>query len=343
VVNPGPPDDRQQPGLADAAPNARNALLWTLAGTALGLTLLYAATRKVDAAALAATLRSVDWPWIGVILAATIAFCAIKAWRWGLLLIFVRSLSFRELHAAVYAGLAVNFLVAHVGEFLRAATIARNRRVSMSAVLASVVVERVLDFVALLLLLTLIGVAVPDRPAAVTTAAMVSAFVVIVMLGGLVVLLHPPPWSVQLASRLGRLLTERLQRRLIDGLDSFRAGLAAMHNPACCFGQSSCRSCNGRSSPWLSGRAPRAVGLSATLIAATVTLVVIVVGLALPNSPLQLGATQLAFVVGLGTDGTGATPAIAASLVYTSFLILPVMLAGGFALLRRPESPGGTP
>ena len=129
-MNPGPPGDRQQQGLADSAPSPRNALLWTLAGTALGLMLLFAATRKVDAAALAATLRSVDWPWIGVILAATIAFCAIKAWRWGLLLIFVRGLSFRELHSAVYAGLAVNFLVAHVGEFLRAATIARNRRVS---------------------------------------------------------------------------------------------------------------------------------------------------------------------------------------------------------------------
>ena len=192
------------------------------------------------------------------------------------------------------------------------------------------------------MLLTLIAVAVPDRPAAVATAATVSAFVVIVMLGGLVALLHPPPWSVQLASRLGRLLTERLHRRLIDGLDSFRAGLATMRNPGLLF-----RAVVLSILQWVLvivavWASARAVGLSATLIAATVTLVLIVVGLALPNSPLQLGATQLAFVVGLGTDGTLVTPAIAASLVYTSFLILPIMLAGGFALLRGPDSPGGT-
>ncbi len=82
---------------------------------------------------------------------------------------------------------------------------------------------------------------------------------------------------------------------------------------------------------WCSGKA---VGLSATLIAATVTFVLIIVGLTLPNSPLQIGTTQLAFVVGLGTDGTGVTAAIAASLVYTAFLILPIMLAGAALALR---------
>jgi glycosyltransferase 2 family protein len=338
-LDPGLPNNRQQQGLGESVPTARNALLWTLAGTALGLALLYASTRKVDAGALIATLRSVDWPWIAAILAATTAFCAIKAWRWGLLLKFVRDLTFRELHSAVYAGLAVNFLVAHVGEFLRAATVARNRRVSTSAVLASVIVERVLDFVALLVLLSLIAVAVPNRPAAVTTAAAISVVVVVVMLGGLISLMHPPAWSVQLASRLGRLLTERLHERIREQLDRFRAGLSAMRDPGLLLQAvilSVLQWVLVIAAIWASARA---VGPPATLIATTVTLVLIVVGLALPNSPLQIGATQLAFVVGLGTDGTGVTPAIAASLVYTSFLILPIMLAGGIALLRGPANP----
>ena len=251
----------------------------------------------------------------------------------------MRGLTFRELHSAVYAGLAINFLVAHVGEFLRAATIARNRSVSTSAVLASVVVERVLDFGALLVLLSLIAAAVPNRPAAVTTAAAISAVFLVVMLGGLILIMHPPAWSVRLVSRLGRLLTVRLSQRIGEQLDRFRAGLSTMRDPNLLVQAvilSVLQWILVIAAIWASARA---VGPSATPIAATVTLVLIVVGLALPNSPLQIGATQLAFVVGLGTDGTGVTQAIAASLVYTSFLILPIMLAGGIAMLHGPANP----
>ncbi len=335
----GPPDDRQPQRLAASAPSARNAVLWTLAGTALGLALLYAATRKVDTAALVTTLRSVDWPWLGVVLGATIAFCAIKAWRWGVLLARARSLPFRELHAAVYVGLAVNFLVAHVGEFLRAATIARNQRLATSAVLASVVVERMLDFIALLILLSLIAVAVPNRPAAVTTAAAISAAVIVVMLGFLVALLHPPAWSLPCGARFERLLTVRLRRRVSQALGRFRTGLASMRDFRLLF-QAVILSIL----QWVLvivaiWSCARAVGVASSLAATAVTFVLIVVGLTLPNSPLQIGTTQLAFVMGLATDGIGGTPAIAASLVYASFLILPIMLAGGIALLRSAAVP----
>ncbi len=323
--------------MAESAPTGRSTLLWTLAGTALGLALLYAATRKLDAVALATTLRSVDWPWLGVVLAAASAFCAIKAWRWGLLLAFARRPPFRELHSAVYTGLAVNFLVAHAGEFLRAATIARKQRTTTSAVLASIVVERLLDFLALLVLLALIAVVLPDRPAMVATAAVISALVVAGMLAFLVALLHPPAWSERLAFRLRQLLPVQLQQWLNQQLDRFRTGLASLRNPGPLFWAvvaSVLQWVFVIAAIWSSGRA---VGLPATLAAVTVTLVVIVIGLALPNSPLQIGTTQLAFVVGLGTDGTGETPAIAASLVYTSFVILPIMLTGGIALLGGPD------
>ena len=78
-----------------------------------------------------------------------------------------------------------------------------------------------------------------------------------------------------------------------------------------------------------------AVGESASIVALVTTFVLILVGLMLPNSPMQIGTTQLAFTIGLGTGGIMATTAIAASLVYTMFLIIPVMLAGGVCLLRN--------
>jgi hypothetical protein len=89
---------------------------------------------------------------------------------------------------------------------------------------------------------------------------------------------------------------------------------------------------------WAGGRA---VTGFVSPMAATVTFVLIIVGLTLPNSPLQIGTTQLAFVVGMGTDGTIVSEAVAASLVYTAFLILPIMLAGSSLVLRGYLGAGG--
>jgi hypothetical protein len=49
------------------------------------------------------------------VLAATLAFCAIKAWRWGRLLADFPGIAYRDLHSAVYLGLAANFLLSHIG------------------------------------------------------------------------------------------------------------------------------------------------------------------------------------------------------------------------------------
>ncbi len=331
-----------RPGLNSREPDesalpqagARHRLLWTLAGTVLGIGLLYAATRKLDAAALIETLGRVQWPWSCAVLAATLLFCAIKTWRWALLLRFLPNLRFRDLHAVVYVGLAANFLVAHVGEFLRAATIARVHGVAVSGVFASVVIERVLDFIALLVLLAVIVAAVPNPPRTLTTAAIVSGALVVLAIVGLYGLLHPPAWSVRLANRLSRALPVTLRRRIEQLLGRFRAGLMALRSLNLMLSAvlvSVLQWSLVVAAIWCSGLA---VGESVTLIAATVTFVLLVLGLTLPNSPMQIGTTQLAFVVGLGTDGTGVAAAIAASLVYTAFLIIPVMLAGAALALR---------
>lgn len=308
-----------------------------MVGTALGLVLLYASTRKIDPATLVATLRSADWHWVFGILGATCTFIAIKAWRWGVLLRFVPGLRFRELHAAVYVGLAVNFLVAHLGELLRAAVIARRRGVAISAVFVSVLVERTLDFIALLVLLALVFVISPGLPDMVAAATAFVVGLVLAALAGLYLLVYRFDWLQRLAAALTRPLPRRLRDWSLERLEGSRQGLAAITNlrlMTLAVSVSVIQWALVVVAIWCSGLA---VGAHVSLVAATVTFVLIVIGLTLPNSPLQIGTTQLAFAVGLGTDGTQATAAIAASLMYTSFLIIPIMIAGGTLMLRlRP-------
>ena len=316
----------------------RSPLLWTAIGTVLGLFLLYMSTRKVDFAAVSGMLESVVWPYAAGILVAMMAFIVMKAWRWGMLLRFAQGLRFGELHAAVYIGLAVNFLVAHVGEVLRTAFVARRNRIAASAVLASVLIERAMDFIALLALLALVIAFDPKLPHVVIVAGMVSGGVVVLAFLGLYSLLEPPAWLERLAILMSRPVPEPVMNWVRAQLESFRRGLAALKDArllALAIVSSIVQWSLVVAAILFSGFA---IGQPVSIVAATVTFVLIVLGLALPNSPMQVGTTQLAFVIGFGTDGTDATAAIAASLVYTLFLIVPIMFVGGVMAMRyRPK------
>jgi len=276
-----------------------------------------------------------SWPWAGAVLAATLAFCAVKAWRWRLLLGMHSRISFRELHAAVYLGLAVNFLISHVGEVLRAAAVARRNGLAVATVFASVVIERALDFTAILALLGIVAVAGAGLPPAVSAAAVMSAGLAAISVAVLFLLLHPPEWSVQFAGRLGGRLRPKTRERLGRQAARFRAGLAPLMKPRLMTGALLASAIQWGlviAAIWASGLA---VTGTVSPMAAIVTFVLIILGLTLPNSPLQIGSTQLAFVVGLGIDDVAESDAIVASLVYTSFLILPVLLAGAVVMLRQ--------
>lgn len=318
----------------------RRSLLWSLCGTALGIALLYAATRQADSRVLMEALRAVVWPWAAIVLAATLAFCALKTWRWTLLLGTLPRVAFRDLQAAVYLGVAVNFLVAHVGELLRAATVTRRHGLPVGSVLASIVIERVLDFIAILAMLAIILVAMPDAPGMILVAAVASAAFVAIAVAVLYLLLRPPAWSERAATRVGDRLRPGLRQRVTHHLGRFRAGLAPLRRRRLMLVAvliSALQWGAVVAAIWFSGLA---VGLPVSPMAATVTFVLIILGMTLPNSPLQIGTTQLAFVVGFGTDGTGVSEAIAASLVYTVFLIVPIMLLGAAAMLRAPLGSG---
>lgn len=301
----------------------------------LGLVLLYASIRKVEFGQIREALRSAHWTWALLALAGNAAFIAAKAWRWKNLLRFSPDVRFSELHGAVYIGLAMNFLVAHVGEFLRSAIIARKRDLAMSAVFASVVVERILDFIAMLFLLAIVFASAPSLPDIVEMAGIGAALIVVIATSGLFALLHPPQWLCGLAGKCARLLPARTSDLLTEQLRKARLGLESVKDlrlMTVVLVTSVLQWTLVVSNIWCSAAA---VGESVSLLAAFVVFVIIIAGLTLPNSPLQIGTTQLAFVLGLGIDHVSASTAIAASLIYTVCVILQTMIVGGVLLIAR--------
>ena len=114
--------------------------------------LLYFSFREVKWQDFINGLKSCNFYWIGVSMAIGIAGFIVRALRWQLLLQPLNSsITFREAYDGVAIAYLTNFAVPRAGEFARCGVVARNKKVTFEGALGTVVVERALDMVCLLL------------------------------------------------------------------------------------------------------------------------------------------------------------------------------------------------
>jgi uncharacterized protein (TIRG00374 family) len=161
-----------------------------------------------------------------------------RALRWKTLLAPVDpNIAFHPRVAGAAVGFAANNLIpARVGELVRAVVTARLAKLPVSAVFASLVVERVLDGVVTVALLfgvmALPGFPSPERAAAALTAVRIMALVMGVAGVVLITMALLPSHSVAVAERtIGLVLPRRLREPFIARLNEFIAGLAVLRNP----------------------------------------------------------------------------------------------------------------
>lgn len=163
----------------------------------------------------------------------------IRALRWKVLLTPVRKdTGLRSRFAGVSIGfMANNVLPARIGEFARAYAFSRMEPVSATAAFGTLVVERFMDGVVLLLFLVL-PVLTPGFPATDAMAegggvAMLRAAggLVVGILAFLVLMAAFPRHFLILAERLALVLPHDLRTKVIAGLESLLRSIAIMRDP----------------------------------------------------------------------------------------------------------------
>lgn len=107
---------------------------------------LYFAFRGVNVEELLRALQGANYYWVALLVPIVVVSHIARAVRWKYLMEPVKSnCSVRNLFAAVMIGYAVNNLLPRVGELVRPVVLGNAEKVSRSATLATVVVERILD------------------------------------------------------------------------------------------------------------------------------------------------------------------------------------------------------
>ncbi|MGE0315475.1 MAG: lysylphosphatidylglycerol synthase transmembrane domain-containing protein [Lautropia sp.] len=321
-----------------ASPTGRRYLV---AGFVLGLVFLWLALRDTDPRAPLDALIGADLRWVTVAIAASLAFMALKTWRWAIMMRPIAAPAFHVLHRAVYVGTAANLLIAHSGEVLRATLVSRRQGIAIGGVMATVLVERILD---LLAMVALVGIALlfdPRVSGLLWTVALIGLACVLAGVLLLLACLRPGPMLRRAMRAVLARLPSRLRVRAARQLGRADAFAADLKRPATVLRllaisllQWACIV----AAIWAS---VSAVGVQTQASIAIAVFGLSIVGLTLPSPPMQLGTLQLAFVAGLALGQVDAAVALAASLVYIGCVNCTMLAIGArfapwtFRLMRR--------
>ena len=134
-------------------------------GVALAAFLLWLAARGVDSRALLAAMASARPLELALVVALTVLMYGIRAMRWRLLLPALRDASILDLFGITNIGFMAGLFIPRAGEVVRPYLAARRYKVGVSAGLASIVLERLIDLITVLFLLALYMFVLP-RPMA---------------------------------------------------------------------------------------------------------------------------------------------------------------------------------
>jgi uncharacterized protein (TIRG00374 family) len=214
--------------------------LRTLIVLALGAGLLGLFLYNVDVRGVAREIVHASPWWLAVCLLSMVLNLAIRAWRWQYLLEPLGGASFGSAFRATAVGFAASsILPARAGEVIRPYFLAQHEKMSATEAFATVILERVLDTLTVLLLLA-VNVLL-SRPAitsenavafeavqwagATAAAGSLGVLVVLFVLAG-----HPARLRDAFA-RLERVLPSRLAGLLARVAEKFATGLGAIRRP----------------------------------------------------------------------------------------------------------------
>jgi glycosyltransferase 2 family protein len=139
---------------------------WVKFGVSLAITIgcLWWTFRGANVDEMLASLRSADWFWLGPYFLFLTAIHIARTLRWGNLMSGLEHVSFKKLNEASAIGFMMLIILPfRLGEFARPLLIAQRSSIRRSSAMTSVVLERIVDGVAIAVLLRVLMFFIPGE------------------------------------------------------------------------------------------------------------------------------------------------------------------------------------
>jgi len=310
-------------------------------GIAISALFIWLTFREVDYSSLWSAMKKADYNYLLPVIIITMLQFYIRALRWGILLEPVKKIGQLSLFSATSIGyMANNILPARIGEFVKAYAIGKSEDVSMSSSFATIVIERILDLMAVLMLLFLV-LFIVDFPAersglenTLRTGGMAAAPVFLLA----IIFMHYfkkksdlfkkmainllSPFSTHFAEKAGRFL------------DSFASGLAVMKR-----GHHLIKISLYSVIIWFIAALPIhltliSFGYSPPFSISLFILVLIGIAVSIPSAPGFIGTFHYACSKGLELFNLPVEEALSISIILHAINFFPITLIGFFFLWR---------
>jgi glycosyltransferase 2 family protein len=281
-------------------------------------------------------IANVDWRWVLVGISFDILSYVIQGIRWKWLLTPFGKVRLSHSIRAVYAGLFANIVFPlRPGEVLRSYLVSDSEDIGLGKVLGSMGVERLIDLVIATAALAIVSLMVHDLPRKFEKTAYILAIVALVLLSIVVAIIYY--LELKLAKAPEGAKQPKLPSRLMGAL----MGLHAMGTAPSFYGAVLASIFMPLSQVMGLWAMMRAYGLHLPFLAAIVVLLIINLGVSLPNAPANVGSYQFFCVLGcgvfwwyFGTDDTWKTTAAGFSFFAFLALTVPFAFLGFLALVR---------
>jgi uncharacterized membrane protein YbhN (UPF0104 family) len=274
-------------------------------------------------------MANADWRWVLLGMAFDVLSYGIQALRWKFLLAPFGTVRLTRAIRAVYAGLFANLVLPlRPGEFLRSYLLSNSEGISVGRTLGSVGVERLVDLVIATASLAVVSLLV-QLPRRFERAAYILGVITLVLVTIIMLLI------LYLEVRLGSSPEPHIGRRRLPG--RVMAALVDLH----AIGTAPSFYAAVFTSLLIPGcqvlglwAMMRSYGLPLSFLGAVVVLLVINLGVSLPNAPANVGSYQFFCVLGLGVFDVEKTTAAGFSFFAFLALTIPFIFLGFAALLR---------
>ena len=304
-------------------------------GISVSVVLVLTIGWQVDFAHLAVALQSVRV--LPLVLAALVFVSThcVRAWRWSYLLAPLKPMPFTPLVSAIAIGFMANMLLpVHAGEIVRAYLVGQKARVGTMTTLATIVMEKVADLISLLtILLVVFGVGSMPMTVIPITASFrvtgsIATLLFLLLLSSLWLLKTRTVLMTRVVRNTLAFLPAHWVVRLLAVLGSFALGLQALQK-----GQHIMAILGVSFALWgliILGNVLvlHACGLSFSLPATIVIVVVEIFGVALPSAPGFIGTYHATVVAGLMVFGVTYEVALSSALIMHASFFFPFILTG---------------